>query len=471
MKAKWRKSLLVRYLMIITLALLMFPLVFPASAVLYSLPHELYGLLNGNGSGEPNPYESRRELTEMWHHEALELDGADPAAISARMGVLKERFPKADMFWVGAGGDLMLALPGQEGLPAHWTAADSIAFMKQSYDANPFTVVAFIGEKRQQGFMVLQVPHVVIAGGEPVIGGRYFMVVLGLVFVLFLMVSGFFFYRIRRRLVRLEQAMSSPDPRGIPRPVNVRQEDEIGQLEHAFNRMIGELDTSRSREQEEERLRKQLIASLSHDLRTPLTIIRSHAYSLRQDVLSGKGQQSLALIEAKSDDLNRLIDNLLSFTLLSAGKYPLVREQADMARLMRTAAAGWYPLFEAEGFEVEVVLPEYPVYWQIDPRWMIRILDNLLQNCLRHAKQGCYVAILLEEGPEGSTAVIEDKGPGITAVSGERGAGIGLEIVALMTRELGIGYRVESGSGKTRVCMSYRASVPVSDAGAALDEI
>ncbi|MBC8080778.1 MAG: HAMP domain-containing histidine kinase [Gorillibacterium sp.] len=448
-RKKWRKSLLVRYLFIVVLALLLWPIVLPAASFFYYLPDMLRPYISGEGI-KPNPYESREELENMWHDIALHLDGKTPHAVDKQLHALKLELPKARMFWVDGAGQTMLSLPNQPQLPASWTASDSIAFMKQSYAADPYTVVAFIGEKPDQGFMVLQVPHVLMTAATPFYMGRFFIIVMTVVFIFFLFTSWLFFYRIRKRLVRLEGAMASRDTRGIPYPVEVKREDEIGQLEHAFNGMISELDTGRKREQQEESLRKQLIANLSHDLRTPLTIIRSHAYSLKKDDLSESGQESIALIEAKSDDLNQLIDDLLSYTLLSAGKYPLERETTDMVRLLRTTAASWYPLFETEGFEVVVSLPDYAIYWQVDPRWMTRILDNLLQNIVRHAKAGRYVGFYLEEKDGQSVVILEDHGPGLETPSVEKGAGIGLEIVALMVKELGLRYDLESSSGRTR---------------------
>jgi signal transduction histidine kinase len=358
------------------------------------------------------------------------------------------------MFWVNGNGETRLALPEQPQLPRQWSVGDSIAFMKQSYAADPYTVVAFIGQSPEQGFMVLQVPVQLM--GVAVVP-EYMTQVLIIVFVVvlsgFLFTSWSFFYRIRKRMLRLGTAMAKLDEQGIPYPVDVKKVDEIGQLELAFNRMTSELTRGRERELEEERLRKQLIANLSHDLRTPLTIIRSHAYSLRQATLSEQAQTSIALIEAKSDDLHRLIEDLLSYTLLSAGKYPLEWEDTDVVRLLRSAAASWYPIFEAEGFEVDVELPEHAVIWRVDPRLLTRIIDNLLQNIVRHAKAGQYVGFFCRVEEKGTALVLEDHGPGLAASSDQKGAGIGLEIVALMAKELGIRYELDSTPGCTRFTM------------------
>ncbi|WP_409343544.1 histidine kinase dimerization/phospho-acceptor domain-containing protein [Paenibacillus sp. MBLB4367] len=438
---KFRHSLLARYLLIILSALLLWPFVFPVATILYYSP-ELAAAL-GKQDREENSYGSASDVEKLWHREAEGLKDAPSAAIDEKLRALKERYPEASLFWVDGSGRTRLALPEQPELPAQWTAADSIAFMKKGYGGDPFTVVAFIGQDPRQGFMAVRLPRELFKGQRAEFNSMYFVSIVGAMFVLFIFVSWLFFYRIRKRLVRLQEAMTSTDDTGIPLPLAVSKKDEIGQLEGAFNRMVSELLSSRTREAEEEKLRKQLIANLSHDLRTPLTMIRGHAYSLGQEPISDKGKASVALIADKTDYLGQLIENLLSYTLLSAGKYPLDRKQTDVFRLIRASAAGWYPVFEKEGFEVDVDLPEEgELLWSVDPAWFTRILDNLFQNVVRHARTGRYIGIRTE-AKEGRTAiVIADKGPGMHAVSEGKGAGIGLTIVSMMVKDMQLQWEI-----------------------------
>ncbi|MEI0736245.1 histidine kinase dimerization/phospho-acceptor domain-containing protein [Paenibacillus sp. JTLBN-2024] len=165
----------------------------------------------------------------------------------------------------------------------------------------------------------------------------FFGIIL-LMFVLFIIVSWMFFMNMRRRLLRLQSAMTVQDGSGLPDPIAVRKSDEIGQLEAAFNGMVDRLDRSLKREREEEELRKRLIANLSHDLRTPLTVVRSHVYSLQKEQLSERGQELLKLTETKLGDLAGLIDNLLSYNLLTSGKiHAFTPERIDVLRIVRRA--------------------------------------------------------------------------------------------------------------------------------------
>ncbi|MFF2448288.1 histidine kinase dimerization/phospho-acceptor domain-containing protein [Neobacillus sp. NPDC058068] len=312
--------------------------------------------------------------------------------------------------------------------------------------------MSFIGGDRRQGFIVFQVS--LSDTKLPImsfIDDKLLVIYAFLVFGLFLFLSWIFFFKIRKRLVHLQTAMTETTENGIPEKIVVDKKDEISGLGKAFNHMIDELTKSRQHEQEEEALRKQLIANISHGLRTPLTAIRGHAYSLQKEPLSSKGKDSLHVIEDKVDLLSHLLENLLSYTLISAGKYTLQRKETDMIRFIRESMAGWYPVFEKEGFKVDVYLPEKAMIWNIDPHWFMRIIDNLFQNVLRHAKSGRYVGVRIVDF-EGKTAIlIEDKGPGLDVIADKKGAGIGLSIVSLMLQEMQLDWKITSSTKGTQI--------------------
>ena len=279
------------------------------------------------------------------------------------------------------------------------------------------------------------------------------VILIGLILALFILISWVFFYRLRKRLLRLQMAMSSECDGGrLPRPVSVRTDrmDEVDQLEASFNRMIRQLEDSRLREREETALRQKLIANLSHDLRTPLTVIRGHVSQLGKEPLSPRGRESMEAVDHSVTHMGELMDGMLSYTLLTSGRYPYRPVPTNMNRFMRAAVASWYPAFENAGFTVEADIPEQGAFsWDIDPQWMTRVLDNLFQNVLRHAGEGRFVGVAVDLGLE--QLVIKDHGPGMDTLSGGRGAGIGLEISALMLAEMKLEARFISGTDGTSV--------------------
>lgn len=456
----FRRSLLTRYLLIILMALMFIPIVVPGSVVTAWMVENLTNLSGGNQS--KLPYGTSDQITYQWHQEAKWMSKSTPEAITKRLTELKKKYKDASLFWVDHAGFTRLQLPQQSNLPAKWTSERIIQFMKESHYSDPFTVVALIGgdEKVSHGFMVLQLPRSFLKQqmqSNLTNDGRYYVAFFACFLGFFTIISYFFIRDIRKRLLRLESAMTSPAEDGLPVPIKEGKPDEIGMLEQAFNAMVYQLGESRHREREEEELRKRLISNLSHDLRTPLTVVGSHVYSLRQEELSDQGRQSLALMETKMKDLDHLIDHLLSYNLLTSGRYSVTLKRQDILRLVRESAAAWYPLWEKEQLEPDIRLPEEPIYWKVDEMAFRRVLDNVFQNIIRHASSGGYVGIAVESYEGYSALVIIDHGPGMNSDTTNRGAGLGLAIVDLLLRELKVTKVVESSSEGTKILL-YQAS-------------
>lgn len=444
MKLKFRNSLLSRYLIIIATALIFIPVLLPVSFIASWGVSRLF-FPPAKVETEPvRSYGSGLDLEQMWHKEALALGGKSEQQIDARLKELRGDYPDAAMFWVDADGETRLMLPDQRTLPDKWSPEDAILFMKDAVDSDPFTIVAFIGGNQQaagQGFMVFELPrkNMYSMSEKNKNDSRFYGFFIVLIFGFFVLLSYLFFRDIRKRLLQLESGMTKTGINGLPVRIPMGRPDEIGRLEQAFNHMVDELEISRRREQEEEKLRKSLISNLSHDLRTPLTVIAGQLYSFRKEPLSEQGMQSLTLMETKIGDLSGLIDHLLSYNLLTSGRYALSLSEQDVLRSVRLSAAAWYPLWEKEGILADIDLPEEdPLVWRIDEQGFRRVLDNLFQNLVRHAGAGGYVGISLAQRRGRTALVIADRGPGMGAASPAKGAGLGLQIVDLLLREMGL---------------------------------
>ncbi|MGA3603079.1 sensor histidine kinase [Lysinibacillus agricola] len=284
----------------------------------------------------------------------------------------------------------------------------------------------------------------------------YFTVLLfGFIIVAFVVISWLFFLRLRKRLTRLQEVMSfSANNNSFPKPISVQTDrmDEIDQLGSSFNWMIQQLEDSRKREYEEELLRHRLIANLSHDLRTPLTILRGHITRLNKGSMSFEGQDSLAEMNHTITRVGDLMDDLLSYTLLTSGKHPFHPTSTDIVRLVRASVAEWYPAFEEKEIQLDVDLPtEKTFYWEADPKWMTRVLDNLFQNILRHAAEGKYTNIVVDVEKE--LIIVADRGPGMDNSSYEGGAGIGLTASNYMLKKMKLKANFTSNENGTRVAI------------------
>ena len=281
------------------------------------------------------------------------------------------------------------------------------------------------------------------------------LVLFGFIIVAFVVTSWLFFLRLVKRLTNLQEVMSSSaNHNSFPKPVSVQSDrmDEIDQLGSSFNWMIQQLEDSRKREYEEELLRHRLIANLSHDLRTPLTILRGHVTRLNKESVTPEGQDSLTEMNYTITRVGDLMDDLLSYTLLTSGKHPFVPTSTDIGRLVRASVAAWYPVFEEKEIQIDVDLPaEETFYWVADPKWMTRVLDNLFQNILRHAAEGKYTNIVVDVEKE--LIIVADRGPGMDNSSYEGGTGIGLSASNYMLKKMKLKADFTSNENGTRVAI------------------
>lgn len=477
-KLRFGRSLMSRYILLILCAVLFVPVVLPITSVIYVV------VVNNVSKSSAAPYGDVTHISNLWSNESKKLGQATPAKIDDRMKQLHAKYPKSSVYRVDENGKTAFILGGEgvevietpvngstlttlkwplddqkkveTRIPAVWDASYTLAFMKEAVYRDPLTVVSFIGGGNQdkgKGFMVIEVPRYLLQQSQSnwPMELLYLGLLMTIIFLLFIVMSILFFARIRKRLIRLQTAMVTPGKEGIPLPVDIRRSDEIGQLEDSFNQMVYQLTESRHREREEEQFRKRLIAGLSHDLRTPLTVIRGHMHALHKEALSDKGISSLSRMESKMDDLSGLIDNMLSYNLLASGKYTLKLEEKDVLRIVRETAAAWYPVWEKEQFDIDIDLPDEPLIWNVDEQGMRRILDNLFQNVVRYAGDGKYIGISTERIQDRTALVIRDQGPGMQQEVGAKGTGLGLSIVDLLVREMGLRKKVDSSPEGVRI--------------------
>lgn len=447
---KFFRSLLAKYMLIILIAIFLFQISFLVLGLF---------TMGIAGSVDSEAIKDYNVIERTWHEEAKSIQSGSKEQIHQHFEKWNQQYPEASMFWVDGTGVLVEKLNTKEELPVQWTSSFTVKFMKDRYGGDPYTVIAFVGKEMSDGFVVLEIPREAF---QPPIQklydryGTYLTVGMLLIIFLFIVVSFLFFRSIRNRLIHLQESMTTRDVDGLPIRTDVKKQDEVGQLERTFNEMVQELRESKRREQEEEQLRRELIANLSHDLRTPLTKIRAQTYSIGKENLSEEGKQAVKALEASVADTDRLIDNLMSYTLLMASKYKLELKEIDVVRHVRECLASWYPVFEKEGFDIEIDLDSFENNkWMIDPIWLGRIVDNVLQNILRHAKSGQYIGVTTESTNQYDAFVFMDRGKGVDHTSNEKGAGIGLTIVNMMVKGMNLDWDIRSSEQGTIVRIKH----------------
>ena len=154
----------------------------------------------------------------------------------------------------------------------------------------------------------------------------------------------------------------------------------------------------------------RFIATLSHELRNPLGVIRNAASLLRH---GGKREEVLPVLERQTAHLARLIDDLLDLSRLVQGKVRLAPELLDLKAVLREAVELAQPQIDRRHQRIEIEQPPEPVRVSADALRMRQVLANLLDNAAKYSPPGSRIAVTLAFAGDSARLTIRDQGPGI----------------------------------------------------------
>jgi signal transduction histidine kinase len=232
---------------------------------------------------------------------------------------------------------------------------------------------------------------------------------------------------------------------------------ELRRLARAFNRMA-------SRVQAQDELRRNLLADVAHELRTPLAVIQGNVEGLLDGVYP-RDDAHLARVLDETRLLSTLIEDLRTLTLAETGALELHRELADLPSLIQDTATALRPKAEASRISLEVDCESELPSLELDPIRIRQVVANLLMNALQHTDPGGHVRVVSElEGhggrPDAVVVSVADTGKGIAPEDlphiferfykskESRGSGLGLPIARHLIAMHGGSIAAESEPGR-----------------------
>lgn len=293
--------------------------------------------------------------------------------------------------------------------------------------------------------------------------------------------------RIARPLVEAVAATERIAGGDLQSRVPERPDDygELSTLARSINTMAQGLQDGRDRE-------RDLLLSVSHDLRTPLTSIRGFAEAIT-DGAAEDTAQAAEVITAEARRLERLVGDLLDLTKLEASQLSITMRPTDVAEVAATTTEGFRPLADRDGIQLVVHLPPNVngaggALAGADPDRLAQLLANLIENAISFARSTVAVSVWAPAPADRHVSItVDDDGPGIAAGDLSRvfqrfyrtdrgprrqiGSGLGLAIVAELASAMGGSVRAESpttAEGGTRFVLSLARSpqAPASQAAA-----
>ncbi len=236
---------------------------------------------------------------------------------------------------------------------------------------------------------------------------------------------GLFFLGTRRKLDQLRtigEGLSAIAAGRLEHRLPARGEDELGLLARDVNAMADALQRNIEAERRAERTKDELIAHVSHDLRTPLTSIMGYLDLLRRRRYDGPVQlaQYVDVAHGKAEQLHRMIEDLFEYARLCDPRLRLARQRVNVDELVAQLASEYVPLCEGVGLALHTELPAGHVSMEVDPDRLVRVLDNLLSNALKYSDAEGRVELRLCATGDRVQITVENTGPALSPGDLER---------------------------------------------------
>jgi two-component system sensor histidine kinase BaeS len=188
-------------------------------------------------------------------------------------------------------------------------------------------------------------------------------------------------------------------------PVPIHGNNELGDLSRAFNEMAEDVER-------QQMLRKQMIADIAHDLRTPLSVLTLEIEGIKQGF-----QSSEEAVDSLSDEVNwltHLVDDLHTLSLIDSNQLDVHVEETNLALFLESVYRHWRTPAAAQGrpFSLEIPDPDLPLV-RLDASRMRQVLGNLINNAFQHTPMDATVTLTAAAHDGFVTIAVADKGQGI----------------------------------------------------------
>lgn len=249
------------------------------------------------------------------------------------------------------------------------------------------------------------------------------------------------------------------------RRILVEPYDSFAPLIYEINEIVQAYEEKLASVEQAKEENKQLMTSLSHDIRTPLTTLIGYLDAVYKERIIGEEQKEyIEIAYRKACDLKEYIDILFDWFKLNSNEFSIQMQKVEVAELNRNILVDWIPIVEEKKLAYSFEIPDRPFWVKMDSDCYRRIVNNLIQNIIIHSKATSF-ALDLKCSGNFVTIVIKDNGIGISEEDLKhiferlykcdkgrlnKGSGLGLSIVQQlvikMAGEINVESRVEHGS-------------------------
>lgn len=182
-----------------------------------------------------------------------------------------------------------------------------------------------------------------------------------------------------------------------------------------FKNLLDRLEETNNEKDKLTKEKQRIITDISHDLKTPLTVIQGFSEALIEHRVSkDKEEKYLKTIKKKAILANKLINSLFEYVQMDHPDYQIHLEKVDLCEFVKIFLAEKYNEIEQKGFNIEINIPKYPIVMSLDLKLIIRLLENILGNSLKYNPTNTTIYIDILEKENNAIISIADDGIGIS---------------------------------------------------------
>lgn len=396
-------------------------------------------------------------------------DNFDEEAIAAKLRELSGANPQFDFYLLSRQGMIKSFIQGQNnGQQEPETPMVDVKPLDEFIDGEPLPILG-MDPKNPELLKPFSAANITIMGEEDcyiyvVLEGTQFtetadmiedsyilrgsLIFIGTILLIGLAIGFFIFRMLTRRLDVIKKTVKDFERGELNKRIPIKSNDEITDLSRSFNNMANTVVESMNEMKKADKLRRDLVANVSHDLRNPLSSIQGYMETIQ---MKGKNlsreelQSYLEPVLANTKKLNRMIDDLFDLSKLDAENVTPNLEHISLAELVQDLVQQFTPIAEQKNIEIKTIYPVNP-HAQIyaDIGLLDRALSNLIDNAIQHTPDGGTVTIRSIQNGKDISLEISDSGSGIPEAdlphifdrfyqvdksrSNSTGAGLGLSI-------------------------------------------
>ena len=283
-------------------------------------------------------------------------------------------------------------------------------------------------------------------------------------------ICGFVIRRVKAQINGMLDALEDIKAGNGNRRILSATDELTASIAYEVNDIVSSYEKELSSFRQAEEVNKQLMTSLSHDVRTPLTTLIGYLDAAHKGIVTGKDKDEyVEIARRKAHDLKEYIDVLFDWFKLNSDEFALSIDPVEAVELTRNILIDWIPVFEDKQIDYSIDIPEQPFRVRVDPDAYMRVLNNLIQNVIVHSHAD-KIKISLSKQDMNMKILVADNGVGIEKDDlkhiferlykcdkgrSEKGSGLGLSIVHQLVEKMNGTITAESTPGNGTMFALY----------------